>query len=934
MSGPRATARLQFHKGFTLDDAADLVDYYAALGISHIYASPLTVARPGSMHGYDVIDPTRINPELGGEPALRRLVARLRKAGMGLILDIVPNHMAIAGACNPWWQDVLRWGERSHFAQWFDIDWQVDDAALRGKVLAPFLARPYGEALAAGEIVLRFDAKKGELYFSCYGERFPLAISDYPKVLLATRSSAFEPVVAAFELIVPEDTADEEYLHADVAFAGLQTYGQSESGLADVAACLAHFEPDSSAGRKKLHQLLEDQHYRLAWWRTAAEEINWRRFFEIAELAGVRVEREEVFEATHKMIRRLYAEGLIDGVRIDHIDGLADPRAYGHRLRAYLTHSMPDRHPALRQRPYIIAEKILSNNERLREDWMFDGTTGYDFMDQVGALLHDPAGKEPLDRLWCSFSSGVDDFGAEVRTIRHHLLAENFVGELNTEIRTLHQIARSDLTTRDMSFAAIRRVLTALLAGFPVYRTYIDETAGPIDERILFQAAEDARRNLRAADYPELATIIRWLAGEVPEAPRDPGCAALRKKAIRRFQQLTPPLAAKSVEDTAFYRYGRLLSRNEVGSDPEQFSIEPLEFHIACGARLSHFPQSMIATATHDHKRGEDSRARLAVLSEIPHEWEQAVSHWRMANAAFRKEILSQEGTRVLGAPAPWDEYMLYQALVGAWPIDLRADDEEGIRAFAQRLDQWQAKALHEAKRMSDWTQPNEEYESACRQFLFGILDTESNRHFLAELAMWLQKIFAAGAVNSFSQTLLRLSSPGVPDLYQGTEFWDFSLVDPDNRRPVDHAGRKASLQERFSIDDGLKHWENGRIKQHIVRSALALRRQFPTLFSLGDYVSLTVEGPLRNHVVAFSRSHEGKHMFAIATRLSVPLLDSISCPVISAQKWEGNTITLPQEMDGVWTEIFTGKQLSIKNGSLSLTDALADFSIALFHNA
>jgi (1->4)-alpha-D-glucan 1-alpha-D-glucosylmutase len=680
---------------------------------------------------------------------LRRLVARLREAGMGLIADMAPNHMGV-GSENPWWQHVLEWGRESRYADWFDIDWESPDLALRGKILAPFLGQAFGDALSGGDLKLQFDKSSGKIFAGYYAHRFPLAPATYAQVLRNAGSPGLEPVVTVFEMNAREEAA----------FLLLREIGNTVEGAADIDAALMRFSPVVLYGVEAFHGLLGSQHYRLTWWRNAAEEINWRCFFEVSDLAGIRVERDDVFEATHALILRLFAEGLIDGVRIDHVDGLADP-----------------------------------------------GTTGYEFMDLVGASLHHPAGAAPLAALWAGVTGDATDFETEVRAARKQLMAHHFVGEFDAAARSLHAIARADLRTQDISLAAIRRVLAELLVDFPVYRTYAgSDGREAFDQQAFEKAAHGARQGPQSADRPLHDVIDAWLGDDAPGKFERSDLKGLFLRAITRFKQLTPPLAAKSVEDTAFYRYGRLVSRNEVGADPARFSIGVQDFHAANAARANSFPHSLLATATHDHKRGEDVRTRLAVLSEIPQEWEQTVRRWMSMNAPVRTQ--NGEGS----APQAADELMLYQMLVGAWPSELLESDDHGIRAFAARIEQWQTKALREAKRISSWAQPNAEYETACRNFLYGILEPKAVNLFLKELATWVRRIASAGAVNSLMQTVLRLTSPGIRDIYQGAEFWDFSLVDPDNRRPVDYAAR-AQARARDSSDRKRRRLDPGRIE-------------------------------------------------------------------------------------------------------------------------
>lgn len=906
MSIPRATARLQFNSDFTLSDALDVVDYYADMGVSHIYASPLLGARKGSTHGYDIVDPTRVNPELGGEPALKALVARLRQRGMGILLDIVPNHMGVGGPENPWWLDVLEWGRQSAYAHWFDINWNAADPALTGKILLPFLGAPYGEALEQGQIALRFDEATGGLWFSHHNERFPLAPSTYAQVLTA------EPALRAMTATLEAGTeTDAEAAHRShkTACAALRELSQNPDGRAALEQALACFSATSAESRQRLHALLEQQHYRLTWWRNAAEEINWRRFFEVSELAGVRVEADDVFDATHACIFRLYAEGVIDGVRVDHVDGLALPAQYCRKLRERLqalTSQRPADVPG--GEPYIVIEKILTGDETVRTGWQVHGTTGYEFMDQVSALLHDPAGAEPLQHLWFEVSGDSRSFDAHVQAARRQLLAENFVGEIDSLVRSLHKVARSELATRDVAAAPIRRVLVELLVAFPAYRTYVHvDGREPEDQALLARALDEARPRVRTADQPVMALLARWLGGETPSDVADPAARAQRLDAITRFQQLTPPLAAKSVEDTAFYRYGRLLSRNEVGGDPGRFALPVDAFHQANLQRMQDFPHTLLATATHDHKRGEDVRARLAVLSELPQAWAESLRKWMTAHQPLRVDLGDGQF-----APSAPDQAMLYQMIVGAWPLDLAPEDREGLKTYAGRVAVWQEKAWREAKRQTSWVTPNAAYEEGCRTFLMHLMDNEHCASFIADLRTWVDRLALPGMCNSLAQTVLRLASPGVPDLYQGADFWDLSLVDPDNRRLVNYDARRAALaasQQQPDFDPML--WQSMQVKQPLIQRVLKLRAADPALFEHGDYVPLQARGAQADHVVAFLRQHQGRTLLVAALRLPA------SGPQPGSDGWGDTVLVLPQAVRE-WRDV-----LSAEHGVQGDGDAL-----------
>ena len=922
---PRATARLQFHKDFTLDDAVPLVPYYKALGISHLYASPLLKARPGSTHGYDIVDPTRINPEVGGEEALQRLVEALHAADMGLILDIVPNHMGVGGADNGWWLDVLEWGPRSPFASFFDIDWNPADPALKDKLLAPFLGGPYGTVLESGDLALHFEPESGKIYAEYFEHRFPIAPATYATILRATGDASLDGIAQVFAGIGQPGSAEAMRAAAGVALDVLARFAKAPGGQSSIDAVLAAFDPKQPESRERLHRLLEAQNYRLAWWRAATDEINWRRFFDVTSLGGLRQEVPEVFEATHELILKLYAEGAIDGVRVDHVDGLADPRAYCRKLRRRLRAAGRHR-PATAPKgePLVLVEKILAPHERLRQDWMVDGTTGYNFMDEVAGLLHDPAGEERLTRLWAELTARSPRFEDEAREARRQILRENLASELNGTATALHRIAQTDLATRDFTLTAIRRAISEVLAHFPVYRTYVSMAGrNEEDERTLEWALSGARRTVRATERPLLDLLDGWLGGEVPRSLP----IADRRRRLRaavRFQQLSAPVAAKSVEDTAFYRYGRLISRNEVGSEPGHLTESPASFHAMCRDRARNFPREMLATATHDHKRGEDNRIRLAVISERPEEWATALTRWTRLNNSLKREV---DGTP---APDAVDELMLYQTLVGAWPLNLDPSDEQGVQELIKRVAAWQEKALREGKRRSEWAVPNEAYESACQDFLRNILAADRASRMREEIAGFAMRLAPAGAANGLSQTLIRCTSPGIPDLYQGTEFWDFSLVDPDNRRPVDFSARQAALEAGETPADLLPHWKDGRAKQAVIARALALRAQRPELFAEGDYLPLEVQGAKAAHLLAFARRRGQQAAITVVTRLPAALLGEATQPLIPPEAWEDTAILLPPDMPGAIADVLNGGEVAAPDGILPASTLLARLPVAL----
>ena len=795
---PRASYRFQFHRDFTFADSEALVPYLERLGISHVYASPVTTARSGSTHGYDVVDPTRINPELGGEEGLRSLVAALRSRGMGLIIDIVPNHMGVAGGENAWWNDVLKNGQESRYASFFDIDWSR-------KLLLPLLGAPLPEALAAGDISI--DAGCEEPSLVLYGDqRLPLRSEDQ---------------------------------------AGVRAAGDA---------------PDLPA-------LLARQHYRLDWWRTADDDLNWRRFFTITELAGLRIEDSEVFEATHVLYFRLYREGLIDGVRIDHVDGLTDPAGYCRELRARF--DSIERPADVPQGPaYIVIEKILGPDEELAIDWNIDGTSGYDFMEQVSALLHDAGGEKPLQALWKKFSGRQLNFHEEELAARQDMLDWAFEGQLEACVTAFEALAASSGDSARLTRGMLRRGIRRMLWVFPVYRTYGTGDGAPAeDQKVRETVRARAARFTPPGEAMVVDHVLSWLAGE---GPGDAGLAAM---AVQRFQQLSAPIAAKSVEDTAFYRYGPLLSRTDVGFDAARFSLPVAEFHEAMVARARDFPRAMLATATHDHKRGEDVRARLAVLSEIPDAWRERISRW--------------DG--LAGDPAlqvnPADRYMLFQTLFGAWPPGLSVNDRAGLSAFADRIIAWQQKALREAKLRSSWEAPDEAYEAACEKLVRHLLDPAGAAELLADIEAFVAHTAGATLANMLAQTALRCTVPGMPDLYQGCELADFSLVDPDNRRPVDFGLREAGLDDPEKAAPGLA----GGAKLALIRDLLGRRRKDPALFAEGGYEPVAVHGPRTGHVIAFRRTLGQESLTCVvALRCAQPLLGSSRC--VPDPAWWQNT--------------------------------------------
>lgn len=867
MTDLRATARLQLHAGFTLRDAAAQVPYYARLGISHLYLSPIGTAVQGSTHGYDVTDPGTVNPELGGEDALMALHAAVQAHQMSLLLDIVPNHMA-AHASNPWWWDVLRHGRRSRHADWFDIDWR--SPGHDGKLWLPVLDRPYAQALADGALKLEVDAA-GELRLEHHDSCFPVRVDGMP---------------------VPADPDQRR----DWAW---------------------RISQGSARGGQTLHRLLERQPYRLVWWRVGNDMVNYRRFFDITSLAAIRVERPEVFAAVHALPLRLIADGVIDGLRLDHVDGLADPRGYLRRLRSHVDKA--GRKRGLRPgKIVLLVEKILAPGERLPRDWPVQGTTGYDFMDQVSGVLHDADGEAPLRALWRTASGRSGDFAQEEFQARGEILDGPLQAEFTRALQAAVAAAHLDLACRAFSPQMLGGALSAVMRRFPVYRTYAGHDGLDAPDRALFaQAAAQARATAKPQVQAAIDALCEWMR-DMPETPTVQ--RSLRRVLRRRIEQLSAPLNAKSVEDTAFYRHGVLLSRNEVGSHPTHLAVDPHAFHQACLARVAAGQRMLLATATHDHKRGEDVRMRLAVLSSLPQWWADQVA--RLTGLAADLGRAPQAG-----GPSAGDALMLWQMVVAAWPLALAPDDQAGLTAYAERLAAWQTKALREAKLRSTWTEPDAGYEAAARALLETALCEDKGAPLRAALHGAAQALGAAGAINGLAQATLRLTTPGVPDLYQGTEDWDLSLVDPDNRRPVDFALRQRWLDDTTPWSALLAGWRSGQVKARLIARLLQLRAELPELFARGDYRPVLVEGLPVGQVLAFRRQYgEATLVVAVPRGLAASCLDA-ALPLLPASCWQGGSLALP---DGRYRHLPDDRVLTVSGGQVALTELFAHSPVAV----
>jgi (1->4)-alpha-D-glucan 1-alpha-D-glucosylmutase len=856
---PLATYRLQLTPNFGFDQAAELVPYLKALGISHLYASPFLKARSGSPHGYDVVDHNSFNPELGGEDAFRRLSAAVDAADIGLILDFVPNHMGVHYADNPRWLDVLEWGPKSPCAASFDIDWQTLPAHPGGGVLIPVLGTSYGEALERGEIELRYDAAEGSFSAWYYEHRLPIAPSRYGEIL--------HKVVV--EAGAGEQSAGRKLLELAARYRGLHNPSrhQAPAFKAELASIvdgkevidrgLRAYRPTQEPGAiLALHHLLERQHYRLAHWRLAGSEINYRRFFDINTLAGLCVEDRGTFDAIHGLVRRLVAEGCLHGLRLDHIDGLRDPHQYFRRLQ-----QLTDVARSSKNRPfYVVAEKILAYGERLPRFAGVAGTTGYEWLNLISRLLLDDRGLATLARTWHDVSGDQRSFDTILIEAKRRVIANILASEFTVLTRLLARIAAGHYTTRDYSAERLRAAFELFILHFPIYRTYITASGPSREDRAIIEGAlANARAKWFGSDFGIFDFLRDTLTLDLIARGRAGHSIARDRRFAFKVQQFTGPMMAKSLEDTALYRFHRLLALNEVGGDPAADGLSVASFHERMQERAAKWPHGLTATATHDTKRGEDARARIVALSELADEWTRSVQQWQQLNANL---VISLGPSRI---PSQAHEYMLYQALLGAWPL-------AGIDAsFVERVQAYAVKAAREGKQETSWLAPNERYEIALKDFLDRLLDPAQSSSFIEAFDAFARRAALMGALNSLAQLLLKAAMPGIPDFYQGTEFWDLALVDPDNRRPVDFAARASALNAIGGPPDWralASTWPDGHVKLALTRQLLALRQQLPDVFTNGSYRPLAVVGPNRHEVVAFARLGEQNAVIVVSGRL------------------------------------------------------------------
>ena len=977
---PLSTYRVQLNNRVHFEDARRLVPYLCRLGVTHLYSSPILMAREGSQHGYDIIDHSKLNPEIGTEDDFRQLVAELKRHGMGLLLDIVPNHMGVGNGNNPWWQDVLQNGRTSVYADFFDIDWEPLKPELRNKVLLPILGQPYGDDLEGGNIKLAFE--DGRFLIKYFDKVLPVDPQTIPLILtpsLENRTADQQARSSPGELNslreslarLPANNAeepDEVRRRQDELPKLLEQFRLSSESptvrtYIDERVAALNGTPGDSRSFDWLHELLEKQAFRLAFWRVSGEEINYRRFFDINDLVGLRMENPRVFAETHKLIRKFIADDLISGLRLDHPDGLLNPSEYIMRLQRLSAaskcegaepipplasdgielsiHSVfSERAQAKQPVPlYLLVEKILEAGERLPENWPVDGSVGYDFTEAVNNLFIDHRNERVFTKLYERVIGNNSPAERLIHESKRLVMRRALASEVNVLAHRLNEISNRDRRARDFTLGVLREVIRETIACFPVYRTYIDEGAHVSDSDRMYieQAIACAKQQngsfLAPAVFDFLKKILLLEGND-----GDDSVHGYRRKLYftLKFQQLTGPVMAKGLEDTACYVYTRFLSANEVGGSPADFGIAVADFHHRNQDRASNWPHSMLSTSTHDTKRSEDVRARLNVLSEIPKVWAAQVMKWRRINRS-RKQKLADG--RVV--PDNNEEYLLYQTLVGAWPLCI--SNEEELREFVGRIKQYMEKAVHEAKVNVSWLNPNPQYIEGIHSFLDGILSPTwrgRTNLFWDSVEKFIQPVTYFGLMNSLAQTILKLSVPGVPDVYQGQEMWDFSLVDPDNRRPVDFEVREQSLAQMTAAGRGpklsdlchnlLQHCRDGRIKLWVTARALNFRRDHKELFQRGDYRGLHVTRGREEHVVAFVRSLGEQAAITVVPRFAYTLMKGKEEPPLGLF-WGDSELVLPPELVGRSIyNIFTGERFEV-GASILCREIFARFPVALF---
>ncbi len=932
---PSSTYRIQFNASFPLSAAQQIVSYLAELGISDIYASPIFQARSGSSHGYDVVDPCSINHELGGEEDLLALIEALKKQKMGWIQDIVPNHMAYDGQ-NKMLMDVLESGPDSDFYESFDVNWNHSYLNIQGRILAPFLGNFYNVCLEQGQIKLCYD--ESGLSISYYSLKLPLNINTYYSVFthnlkkfkqkLKKGDPDYIKFLAALYTLRSIPTKADLLERTDqIAFVKellWELYSHSSDIHHFVDETIAQFNgiPEEASSFDLLDRLLTEQYFNLAFWKVGAEEINYRRFFTINELISLRIEDKEVFKRTHELIADFVNRDIFQGLRVDHIDGLYDPGEYLKRLRDKA------------KTAYIVVEKILEADEPLQDSWPIQGSTGYEFLIKATGLFCDSRNEEEFTSIYTGFSRHKEDFEEVAEAKKRVILDRNLAGDVDNLSYYLKQLASHHRYANDFTLYSLRKALIEVLVRFPVYRIYFtDETLSEQEMSYVQTAIAES-----IEDVPDLNNELRFIEKVLLLDYDESLNEEERHEWIdfaKRTQQLSGPLMAKGVEDTAFYVYNRLISLNEVGGDPGRFGTSVEDFHRFNHYRCQHWPHTLNTLATHDTKRGEDARARINILSEIPEDWKDCLEEWHQANLKFKKKVRRSE------YPDRNDEYLLYQTLIGSMPFfsgEEPAYYHRDYLQFIQRVKDYLIKAVREAKVHTAWLKNDTDYEEAATQFVEQILLPSDENDFLPSFVPFQRQIQHLGIFNSLSQTLLKLTSPGIPDIYQGSEFWELSMVDPDNRRPVDYQQRQVCLQALKSgldrdpkqlIQQLLATRQDGRIKQFVIYLGLQIRRTYPEIFRSGNYLPIEVKGSYRQHIVAFVREIENQAILVAVPRLVTGLVEAGVDP-IGGEIWGDTELVLPQKMQQHWRNLFTQDTL-ISQGSLLAKDVFDLMPLGLF---
>ncbi|MCB2155799.1 malto-oligosyltrehalose synthase [bacterium] len=926
---PVSTYRIQFHPDFAFEDAQKIVPYLAELGVSDLYASPIFKARSGSSHGYDVVDMAKINPELGGEEGFEELSRELRAHEMAWLQDVVPNHMAFAKE-NLILMDVLENGPNSRFYQFFDIEWNHPYESIRGRVLAPFLGGFYGDCLEKGEIQLKYD--RWGFSVNYYDLRFPLRLTSYLDILtynqarlkrtLGSRDADYLKFLGVTFFIknlpAAGDEEHDEERGDQIAFVKhllWELYNDNNEIRRFIDENVATFNgrPGDPESFHFLDETLNKQHYRLAFWKVGTEELNFRRFFSINDLISLRMEDTEVFERTHRLIFDLVRRQRIHGLRIDHIDGLYDPTTYLERLR--------DKTGAT----YLVVEKILELKEELPPQWPIQGTTGYEFLNMVNGLFCDSQNVTKLDRIYKRFADVKIPYQDLIQEKKRLIIGKHMAGDVDNLAHLLKRISSRYRDGNDLTLYALRRALVEFLTQFPHYRTYISPDNFTQQDATVLEGVFNVCR----AEAPVLVHEFEFLEKFVLAGYH--GTINPEERAdwihfIMRVQQFTGPLMAKGIEDTVFYIFNRLVSLNEVGANLTKFGFSPEEFHAFNINRMQRWTNSMSTTSTHDTKRGEDVRARINVLSEIPEEWDAQLKRWRRSNQKHKPKKKS----RLI--PSPNDEYFLYQTLLGVLPPGAEPDED-----FVERVRDYAIKSVREAKEHTAWLRPDDDYEQAYSSFIQKILEPRKNNSFLKSFMPFARKVQFYGALNSLSQTLLKIASPGVPDFYQGSELWDLNLVDPDNRRPVDFEVRQAMLKDivrksatkcgKFAREL-MDSYADGRVKMFVTHRALKARSENAELFQRGRYMPCRLSGEQRNRLVVFTRELEGVTMLVIAPRFFTQIVDEGQAPVGEAV-WQNTMIALPDGAPKRWRDAMTSADIKVE-GKLPVGQALENFPVAL----